>query len=89
MNNIDYRDRELAGLRIDLAAKDATIAAQAAEIERLKAELKTSDVMRDHFERVSHDMFDVTSGQDAELDALRSQLEERRARLEHATEPNH
>jgi hypothetical protein len=32
MNNIDYRDRELAALRYDIASKDATIAAQAADL---------------------------------------------------------
>jgi len=64
-----------------IAAKDATIAAQAAEIERLTKEAFANAGAFACLEGIHDQMY-------AELAALRSQLEEQRKRLD-GEEPNH
>jgi hypothetical protein len=72
-----------------IAAKDATIAAQAAEIERLTRENSRLQADMAHIrytnrtEKIS-DLRSVNAIQNAELAALRSQLEEQRKRLDGA-----
>jgi len=72
-------DDELTALRDKLAASAATIAAQAAEIERLTKRVQFLE--DDDLQGMK-----IANKQAAELAALRSQLEQQRKRLEWAVE---